>query len=101
MEEHRELSQTFENISQENAVLKQQLRQIADQNREFQECVSQMTSAVKTEQDKYHRLVSGESALKWNVFISYFSVPGTSSRHGSQGGNYMDLFFFFQKTQPS
>lgn len=56
MEEHREMSQTIENISQENIMLKQQLRQIADQNREFQECVNQMTSTVKTENDKYHRL---------------------------------------------
>lgn len=55
MEEHREMSETIETISQENIVLKQQLRQIADQNREFQECVNQMTTSVKTEQDKYYR----------------------------------------------
>ena len=44
-------------------MLKQQLRQIADQNREFQECVSQMTTTVKTEQDKYHRYIE---LITWN-----------------------------------
>eukprot|EP00111_Clytia_hemisphaerica_P008116 TCONS_00023681-protein len=57
VEEHLQMSSDYESISHENKLLKDQLKQVLDQNREFQECISQMSTNVKTEQEKYQSFV--------------------------------------------